>query len=180
MLDRLTYKQRLFVEAYLGPSGGNATEAARVAGYRWPDKVGHQLLAKTRIRAAIDARLTEASLSTSEILARLSEQATGSIEHFVSIDPLNPSTYKIDLAKAKRLRKLHLVKRLKPTEFGVAIELYDSHSALVQLGKYRGLWDTKGQGDGAEKPRGVATLREFLHGDDEDEDGSAAEVEATG
>jgi len=32
--DKLTLKQQLFVEAYLGEAKGNATEAARIAGYK--------------------------------------------------------------------------------------------------------------------------------------------------
>ncbi|MCA9644748.1 MAG: terminase small subunit [Myxococcales bacterium] len=35
----LTQKQRLFVEAYVGPAKGNATEAARIAGYSGSDAV---------------------------------------------------------------------------------------------------------------------------------------------
>lgn len=52
----LTKKQRAFVEAY----AGNATEAARVAGYAGDDAVlavaGYRLLRIAEIRAAIDAR----------------------------------------------------------------------------------------------------------------------------
>lgn len=35
----LTLKQRKFVTAYLGPANGNATEAARIAGYKGSDSV---------------------------------------------------------------------------------------------------------------------------------------------
>lgn len=52
----LNTRQRAFVAAY----AGNATEAARVAGYTGSDAVlgvtGHELLKKPEIRAAIDKR----------------------------------------------------------------------------------------------------------------------------
>jgi phage terminase small subunit len=35
--SELTTKQRLFVEAFIGAANGNATEAARLAGYQGSD-----------------------------------------------------------------------------------------------------------------------------------------------
>lgn len=56
----MTEKQRRFVEAYMGTAAGNATEAARIAGYAGSDNtlksVGAENLAKPDIAAAIDAR----------------------------------------------------------------------------------------------------------------------------
>ncbi|MEM6532951.1 MAG: terminase small subunit [Myxococcota bacterium] len=56
----LTEKQRRFVEAYLGEACGNATEAARQAGFAGSrttlQQVGHENLRKPHIRDAIDER----------------------------------------------------------------------------------------------------------------------------
>ena len=52
----LSYRQRLFVEFYLGESSGSAVDAAR-AGYRWPTKLGARLVEKREVKAAIDARV---------------------------------------------------------------------------------------------------------------------------
>lgn len=139
----LTYKQRLFVEAYLGGANGNATEAARLAGYAWPDKVGIQLLGKTSIRAAIDARLDSAALSTSEILARLSDHASADIADFIAID--KRGRWKLDLDRAKRLGKLHVVRKVKQGRFGPEIELHNALEALDKLARYRGLLAGKGE-----------------------------------
>lgn len=53
----LTVKQRLFVEAYTGPAQGNATEAARIAGYKGNDVtlavVGSENLRKPQVCDAI-------------------------------------------------------------------------------------------------------------------------------
>lgn len=51
---KLTRRQALFVAAYLGQANGNATEAARIAGYRHPHVQGTQNLAVPSIRAAVE------------------------------------------------------------------------------------------------------------------------------
>jgi hypothetical protein len=48
--------------------------------------------------------------------------------------------YKINLQKARRQGKLHLIKKLRTTEDGTYIELHDSHSALIKLGSHYGLF----------------------------------------
>jgi phage terminase small subunit len=46
MPRELTFRQRLFVEAYIGEANGNATEAARIASSRRPNKVAERLVGK--------------------------------------------------------------------------------------------------------------------------------------
>ena len=59
--EKLTEKQRRFVEAYMGEAAGNATEAARVAGYSGNDNtlstVGATNIRKAAIQKAIDERV---------------------------------------------------------------------------------------------------------------------------
>ena len=141
----MTYKQRLFVAAYLGDAKGNAVEAARIAGYAWPDKVGSQLLGKTRIRAAIAAQLDRAAMKADEVLARLSEIAGASFRDFLEIKP--DGTWKTDLNRARRRGKLGLIKRIKSRrEIRESVtveindlELLDPLTALALLAKYHGL-----------------------------------------
>ena len=72
----LTMKQRLFVEAYFA-NDYNATEAARAAGYAGEhlNRVGHELLNKPHVRAAIDRRaqekLKEISLTEEYVIRKL-------------------------------------------------------------------------------------------------------------
>jgi phage terminase small subunit len=54
-MNKLTSKQQKFVEAYCG----NATEAARIAGYKQPAIQGHENLQKPNVKAAIEARDAE-------------------------------------------------------------------------------------------------------------------------
>lgn len=58
MSHKLTEKQTRFVDYYI-ETKGNATEAARKAGYKKPNPQGSENLAKPSIKAAIDARLAE-------------------------------------------------------------------------------------------------------------------------
>ena len=123
--------------AYLGEARGNATEAARIAGYATPAEQGYENLRKPQIRAAIDAFLADCTLRASEVLALLTEHARGSLADF--IDVAGP-IYILNLDKAKQANKLHLLKKLTATQHGVAIELHDPQAALEKLGTYHGLF----------------------------------------
>lgn len=75
----LTTKQKLFVEAYLGKAGFNATEAARRAGYKGNSvtlaSVGYENLRIPQIARQIEIRLQEAAMSADEVLNHLAEIA---------------------------------------------------------------------------------------------------------
>ena len=78
-MKELTTKQRLFVEAYL--ANPNATEAARRAGYAGNDltlaQVGAENLRKPYIADLLEERVTEAAMSSDEVLAELAYIAKG-------------------------------------------------------------------------------------------------------
>lgn len=169
MAVELTYKQRLFVSYYLGVSNGNATDAARRAGYGSPETLGRRLVRKGTIRAAIDARLDEVALTSDEILSRLSDIATGSLEQFIEVR--DDGGYQLNLTKAKRKRRLHCLKKIKQGQFGVELVMHDPLNALDKLGKYRRLWS-----DGAESEIGQKTEEELNRAlNDDDGNGNDAE-----
>jgi hypothetical protein len=135
-------KQRLFVEHYLGDAKGNATEAARRAGYapRYAREIGGRLLHKPHIAAAIEARIAEVAMTSAEVLGRMSDLASSTLEDFLDLSGETPSGA-VSLAKAKRLGRIHTLKKLKWTENGPEIELHAPFQALDKLGQYYGLWD---------------------------------------
>lgn len=139
--DGLTNKQRVFVEKYIGVAHFNATEAASAAGYKGNRNtlavVGHDNLRKPNIAALVKQRLAELAMEPEEILARLSDQARGTLDNFVN------AKGKIDLAKARRGGMMHLLKSYSRTEKGDRIEIYDAQAALVQLGRHHGLFVDK-------------------------------------
>ncbi len=70
----LNPRQQKFVDAYLGPSNGNASDAARRAGYTGkPNVIGPRLLANVSIRAAIKRGLKRGAMPADEILQRVSD-----------------------------------------------------------------------------------------------------------
>ena len=147
-MRELNYRQRLFVEAYIGEANGNATEAARIAGYSGNDNalgvVGHGLLRNSKIQSLITRRVSCVAMSSSEVLARMAEIATSDIGEFIDIKP--DGSYRLNLSKRKRTR---LLKKLKTTRTTTKdseteitdFEVRDPFSALVKLGEYHGLWD---------------------------------------
>jgi phage terminase small subunit len=157
----LTSKQRLFVAYYLGEAKGNATQAARMAGYSSPQKQGSQLLAKTRIRAAIESKLAKVAMSADEVLARLSEFAAADLSDFISVTDDGEGW--VDLTRTKKrlriVKKLKFTKRtferegLSTTDQTAEIELHSPLAALDKLAQYHRLYDEK---PGAVNPHAVA------------------------
>lgn len=139
--EGLNYKQRLFVCYYLGECNGNATDAARRVGYAEPHSQGPRLLENVGVRAAIDAALLGPAMAAEEVLARLSEIAAADMGDFVTISKAGKPT--INLTRAKAAGKLHLVKALKPTKFGLSLVLHDALAALEKLGRHHGLFEDR-------------------------------------
>jgi hypothetical protein len=77
--EKLTAKQQLFCEFYIGAANGNATEAARLAGYKGSDEtlraIGSQNLTKLNISEVCRERVNEVALSADKVLSELSEIA---------------------------------------------------------------------------------------------------------
>jgi hypothetical protein len=73
---KLTTKQRLFVEYFVGEASGNASLAAKLAGYKGSNEtlraVGAENLAKPHLAALCQRRVTEAALSSDRVLSELS------------------------------------------------------------------------------------------------------------
>lgn len=63
------------------------------------------------------------------------------------------SVARLDLAKARDLGVLHLLKTVKPTKWGTVIELQDAQHARDQIGKIHGLWGA--DDDGPDTPEGL-------------------------
>src|SRR5271166_5357716 len=126
----LCYRQRLFVEAYLGESSESAADAARRAGYQSPEKLGPRLAEKSEVRAAINAGVATATMAANEVLARVAEKGG----------------CKVNLKLVKQLGLGHLIKRLRINKDGTQdIELEPRVPALVKLGEHYKLWKGEAQ-----------------------------------
>jgi phage terminase small subunit len=82
--SELTTKQQLFCEFYIGAANGNATEAARLAGYKGNDvtltSVGAENLRKPHISALCKKRVQEAAMSADAVLKHISAIALATNE----------------------------------------------------------------------------------------------------
>lgn len=169
MSDRLTTKQKLFADFYVGEARFNATKAAVLSGYseKTAKSIGSENLTKPDIQAYIDTRLKELTLGANEVLARLTDIANGSIE-----DVLDESG-NFDYKTAKKTGKLPLLKKLKRKTTSkkvdsqteehdgqsetletslvfeeVEFEMYSAHEALRDLGKFHKLFTERHEVDG--------------------------------
>lgn len=181
----LTDKQRLFVLFYLQDM--NATKAALKAGYSEDTayKIGAENLRKPQIRAAIEAKLAEAEITTFRVLGELTKVAYSDLSDYVDIEDetgsmrakgygeMEPGASRaIKKVKEKRVilqknnkDKTEDIILESTTEF----ELHDKLKALELIGRYLGAFNDKLklQGD-PEKPLnmkmdiGKATVEEVM------------------
>lgn len=82
---KLTAKQELFVAAYLGEAKGNATEAARIAGYAKPAEQGYENLRKPHISARVRQELEKFNVSADAVLQELARVAFAEWHDFVEV-----------------------------------------------------------------------------------------------
>lgn len=139
----LSNKQRAFIEEYL--KDFNATQAAIRAGYseRSAGVIGSQNLKKLNISEEIKRRIEEKTMSANEVLIRLADIARSDMGDFLRFIEGIKDPY-LDLEGAKEKGLLKLVKKFKYNSDGrPEIELYDAHSALVDIGKAHGLFSDR-------------------------------------
>jgi len=140
----LNFRQRQFVDHYLGEAEGSAAGAARRAGYRCPEAQGPRLIKKSAIRAAIEARVATSALAADEVLARIADVASADLLHFIELD--NNGAWKVDLRIVKRLGLGHVIKRLRKNKDGTSeIELEARMPALLKLGEYHNVFKRESQ-----------------------------------
>ena len=153
-VNKLTRQQRLFVDFYIQTL--NATESARLANYKHPNKSGPKLVNHHEgVQAEIESRLAKHHASAEEVLAVLSNHMRGSLGDFISVNEYTGEV-ELDLTRAQAEGKLGLLKRISGQKktgitknggewesFTFNVELYDAQQAAVHLGKYHKLFTDK-------------------------------------
>jgi phage terminase small subunit len=112
MADKpLTLKQEKFIAAYLGEANGNATEAARIAGYKHPGQYGHDLLKNREIDARIAKRVREYTGTAQEVLDELYDVATSDWKHFIEVLSVNRDgePVKVRMDMSSKIKALELL-----------------------------------------------------------------------
>lgn len=88
---KLTLKQQKFVDAFI--ETGNATEAARLAGYTGkPNVIGPRMLANVSISRAIEKRQKEIKSQKTADITEVMEFLTATMRGEVDEDSINPVT----------------------------------------------------------------------------------------
>jgi hypothetical protein len=150
----MTVKQQRFVEFYCGVSNGNATDAARRAGYSDPNADGPKLPVNPGIRAAIKERFAAVAMEADECLSRISAQARATLADVTMLEPVfedkggltcpwpkRATRYLIELdwKKLHDTGLIHQVAEIKWTNHGPAIKLHDVQGALKVIAQAHGL-----------------------------------------
>ena len=146
-MAKLTAKQQCFVDEYLIDL--NATQAAIRAGYsvRNADKIGSELLGKTRVQEAVSARMAERSRRTGinqdRVVLELAKIA------FVKMTDIVDREGRIkDTATDDDLACIESVKyKESESDTGYSVErevkIASKLKALELLGKHIGMWNDK-------------------------------------
>jgi hypothetical protein len=134
----MTDREKMWFDEYL--KCWDATESARRASYKWPNKIGPRL--KSKFSDKIKSHLEQHHMTAEEVLKRLADQARGNMARFVHVS--NSDDVKALNGEAAIIKKLkrrkYIPKDGDPYE-DMEIELYDAQSALQLIGKHHGLFD---------------------------------------
>lgn len=147
---KLTGKQKLFADYYVGEASLNATRAARLAGYKGDENtlavIGSQNIRNHKIREYIDEQLKDLVISRNEMLTILTRHAKGSLADVLSDDG------KFNLKDAKRrgvdglLKELEIKETVKQSlgdttilERNYKYKIHDAQSAVDKIAKIQGM-----------------------------------------
>lgn len=149
--DGLTIRQRLFVEALIGPAGGNATKAAEMAGYASENRnalwvTASENLRKPKVQEAIAHAYARLKDTPEWARASLVDLASSSMANFVTVDEAGNTT--LDMAKAAEAGALGQIKEFREESLKVpggeaetikrTIKLHDRTPAIGMLLKLHG------------------------------------------
>lgn len=141
IVTTLTPQERMFVLHWL--AGESKTRAAEVAGYANPDKQGSRLSKRKKIVAAVDEYFRIQEMPKMEVVARLSQQARAEYASYLSVRTNEGGVEELTLNLEKLIAdgKGHLIKKISRSRSGdQVIEFYDAHTALVDIGRYHGIF----------------------------------------
>jgi phage terminase small subunit len=147
----ITNKQRVWLARYLS-NGLNATEAARHAGYSDALKSGYENSIK--LHTEIEAALKKKAMSRDEVLARIAEQARGSILDIADLEIIDAEQgyIRLDISPEAAVRngKAHLVHSVEYDREGrPKLKMYNAQRALDMLARAHGIYQSPdGDDDG--------------------------------
>lgn len=138
--SRISPKEQAWIESYL--QHFNATQAARDAGYKWPEKIGWRK--KEKFADLITAELEARAMTTDEALRRLAERATFDVSPYLRWD--SAGHVRVDLEALIAAGHGRHIKGIVHGRHGDRILFHDSQDALFLLARVLGL-ESAAEGD---------------------------------
>ncbi len=132
----LTYKRRVFIDAFLAQGEAtflNAKRSAEKAGYAFPQRQGSRLLSLVEVREAIRQRLHEAGGDELAVLSRWVRTASVDFSPYVMEGGL-------EVEALKEAGLGWMIKGVRVTQYGTTIELRDPEHADEMLAKHLGMF----------------------------------------
>jgi phage terminase small subunit len=149
--DGLTERQRKFVDAYIGPAGGNATKAASMAGYKDDNTpalraCASRLLTFANVQTALARAIARRRLSPEWAREGLTEVASSSMANFVTVNSETGET-QLDMKRAIEAGALGQIKEYREEVLSVngaatvlkrTVKIHDRTQALATLLRLQG------------------------------------------
>jgi phage terminase small subunit len=148
-LDGMSLRQRLFVDAYVGPAAGCLAEAAWLAGYgnrKKKDTVkhgvaGHKVLKLPLIQEAIAQKLAKMKLTEEWTKLSLVEIASANLNNFFDMDEETGERLRLNFHKARSLGAMRQLSEYEEQRDGrIRIKVKDAMPALAILAKFFNLY----------------------------------------
>lgn len=142
----LTRREKLFL--YYWMIDQNKAIAADKAGYPWPARSGWEIYQRPRVQDAIQEWIRQMATTAEDVVAMLTQVATGSIDMVLAEMPDEAGVYRVDIEKARRLGAMPLIesyeivdekKRGGVVKTTTTVKLISRMQALNQLAKIHGL-----------------------------------------
>jgi phage terminase small subunit len=117
-------KEKAWFESYFGKARFNATEAARLAGYKWPGKIGWRK--KEKFKEAIAERMKEMTMTADEALALLSKMARAPQADYMK--PTGPN-----MSKLIEAGHADMISEVKKSQGSINVKFHDQKDALKTI-----------------------------------------------
>ena len=143
----LTPKQQAFINEYMIDL--NSTASAIRAGYsaRNADKIGPELLGKTRVREAIqqamDARSKRTGITADKVLNEIASIAYDDISNYLDFESGDLGEIKVKIKDSKTIDTKNISEISIGKDGQFKFKLYCRDTALTQLGKHLKLFTEK-------------------------------------
>lgn len=152
---KLTGKQKLFADYYVGEAHCNGTRAAKLAGYseKTAYSIASENLRKPEVLEYIEKRLDEIAMTTKEVLAGFTAEAKASISDVLGDDGEFDYVKMCERGADKFVKKLKIKKTTRREkgsddeieELTHEFELYDAQAAKAHIAKIRGMFVDKSE-----------------------------------